>query len=432
MIDRRRLIAGLAAPALLPALPRPAALDGLREAVLTAERAGRTPDEDACDEDLWREVQQAYTCDRSMVNFNNGGVSPAPAYVQEAMARHLATSNEAPSYSLWRVLEPRKESVRTQLARFAGVDREELALTRNASEGLQICQCGFDLSPGDQVLTTNQDYGRMLTTFRQRERRDGIELVTFSLPTPAEDEDEVVRRFETHMTERTRLVLLCQVINLTGQVLPVRRIVEAARSRGIPAVVDGAHGFACLDQTIAELGCDYYATSLHKWLCAPHGTGLLYVRRDRIGDLWPLQAAAEHQDEDIRKFEEIGTHPAANTLAIAEALTFHQAIGSVRKLARLVYLRDRWARRLLANDRVRLHTSLEPGLANGIATFEVEGLDSAELGGWLWREHRIVTTTIQHAELEGVRVSPHVYSTLDEVDRFAEAVEHAIEHGLPA
>jgi len=389
-----------------------------------------SPAEVAADEDFWAEVARAYTVDRSLVNLNNGGVSPAPAWVLRAMKEHWDFSNHAPPYTMWRVLEPQREAVRQRLARAWGVDPEEVALTRNASESLQICQFGFDLEPGDEVLTTDQDYGRMLNTFRQRERREGIVLKTFKLPVPAEEPAEVVRRFEEQITDRTKLILMCHVINLTGQILPVREVVAMARKRGIPVIEDGAHGFAHFDFQLSDLDCDYYGTSLHKWLCAPHGTGLLYVRRERIAGLWPLMAAAEKQAGDIRKFEEIGTHPAAPYLAIGEALTFHQGIGPARKEARLRYLRDWWATRLLGLERIRLHTSLDPRFSCGIATVQIEGLDSGALNGWLWRRHRILVTSIKHADFEGIRVSPNVYTTLEELGRFVDAMQHAHDHGI--
>jgi selenocysteine lyase/cysteine desulfurase len=387
------------------------------------------PQEVALDETFWFEVQQAFTVDRSLINFNNGGVSPSPAVVQAAMKRHLDYSNTAPTHAMWQVLEPQREGVRQRLARTFGCEAEEIALTRNASESLQICQFGFDLKPGDELLTTTQDYPRMITTWQQRERREGVVLRQFSIPVPAEDPREIVRLFEQNITERTRLILICHVINLTGQILPVRDVVQMARRRGVPVIVDGAHSFAHFPFRQEDLDCDYYATSLHKWLFAPHGTGLLYVRGEKIGDLWPLMAAPETMADDIRKFEEIGTHPAANYLAIGEALTFHHGIGPARKEARLRYLRDYWALRLLELDRVRLHTSLKPDFSCGIATVQVDGLDSVELSEWLWQQHRIITTAIRHDEFEGVRISPSVYTTLEELDRFCDAMTAAIRNG---
>jgi len=392
---------------------------------------GGAPLDVARDEAYWFEVQQAFTIDRSLINLNNGGVSPSPAVVQAAMKRHLDYSNTAPTYAMWRILEPQREGVRQRLARYFGCDTEELALTRNASESLQTCQFGFDLQPGDEVLTTNQDYPRMINTFLQRERREGIKLVRFSIPVPCEEPAEIVRRFEQHITDRTRLILMCHIINLTGQILPVKQVVGMARKRGIPVIVDGAHSFAHWPFTRDDLDCDYYATSLHKWLFAPHGTGLLYVNRDKIADLWPLMAAAEEQSDDIRKFEEIGTHPAANYLAIGEALTFHEGLGPDRKAARLRLLRDYWAERLLQHDRVQLHTSLSPEFSCGIATVQIDDIDSVELNSHLWKKHRIIATAIKHDEFEGIRVSPSVYTTPDELDRFCDAIETVIETGLP-
>jgi len=405
----------------------PASLEGIvetfRGAPASAEAAAR-------DESLWREVQQAFRVDRTLVNLNNGGVSPAPGVVQDAMARYLAYANEAPVQTMWRTLEPQKEGVRARLARHFGCDTEEMAITRNASEGLQICQFGFDLEPGDEVLTTDQDYPRMLTTFEQRARREGINLVTFPIPVPAEDPDEIVRRFEARITDRTRLILMCHIVNITGQILPVREVVELGRRRGIPVIVDGAHAFAHFPYDLSDLGCDYYATSLHKWLFAPFGTGFLFVRRDRIPELWPLMAASETQDDNIRKFEEIGTHPAPNYLAIGAALTFHEGIGAERKAARLRYLRDTWAGELGSDDRVHFHTSFDPAYSCGIANVAVDGLAPGDLASWLWQRHRIIVTPIGHPDCPGLRITPSVYTTMEELERFVDAMRQAMREGV--
>ncbi len=431
-MDRRRFLGSIAYPA-VGAVGWAVLSPGLTSSVAAELSRHTGPSEEmAHDESFWFKVQQAFTVDRSLINLNNGGVSPSPGVVQAAMKRHLDYSNTAPTYTMWKVLEPQREGVRQRLARLFGCDTEEIALTRNSSESLQICQFGFDLRAGDEVLTTNQDYPRMINTFLQREDREGVKLVQFSIPVPCEDPAEIVGRFEQHITPRTRLILMCHIINLTGQILPVKDVVRMARKRGIPVIVDGAHSFAHWPFAQRDLDCDYYASSLHKWLFAPHGTGLLYVRKDKIEKLWPLMAAPEEMSADIRKFEEIGTHPAANYLAIGEALTFHEGLGPARKAARLRFLRDYWASRLLEHDRVRLHTSLKPGFSCGIATVEIDGIDSGELNSYLWREHRIIATPIKHDEFEGVRVSPSVYTTLEELDRFVDAMEAVIENGLPA
>src|SRR2546426_3556472 len=348
----------------------------------------RTPEQAARDEDFWREIQQAFTVDRNIINLNNGGVCPSPKIVQDAMRRQLEFSNLAPAYSLWTVLEPEIESVRARLAASFGCDPEEMAITRNASEALEIAQMGLELKHGEEVLTTDQDYPRMITTWQQRERRDGIKLRMISFPTPPPSMDDLYQRFERAITPRTRVIHFCHITNLTGQIFPVKKICQMARSRGIEAIVDGAHAYAQFPFKHEDLDCDYYGTSLHKWLLAPHGTGFLYVRRTKIAKLWPLMAAPDKMREDIRKFEEIGTHPAANHNAISEALTFHEAIGPERKAARLRYLRSAWEDRLGRMPRVKLLTSRDPRQSGGLAMLSVEGKPARLLADQLWEKHR--------------------------------------------
>ena len=435
MQSRRQFLGAISLPtaAAMAGIPvRPAQLrrDGPSLARELAAQPG-TPQEIAADEMFWAEVQRAFTVDRTLVNLNNGGVSPSPAFVQDAQKKHLDLSNKAPTYYMWQVQEPMREGVRQRMAREWGVDPEEIAFVRNASEGLQTLQFGMDLQRGDEVLTTTQDYGRMITTFRQRERREGVVLKQIEVPVPSEDPAELVRLFEEAITDRTRMILICHTINLTGQIFPVRLISDLGRRHGIPVIVDGAHGLAHFDFKLSDLGCDYYATSLHKWLFAPHGTGLLYVKKDKIPGLWPLMAAPERMDDDIRKYEEIGTHPAAPYLSIGEALTFHQGLGSQRKEARLRYLRDYWANALMEHDRFRLNTSLRPEFSCGIGNIQLEGIDSVALNNWLWTEHKIISVAIKHAQFEGLRVTASVYTHPKEIDRFVDAMLYAARNGIP-
>jgi isopenicillin-N epimerase len=428
MTTRRAFLGALALPTVAPATGFDPGR-GLRalDELLPVEG---TPFGLARDEGFWGVVAEAFDVDRSLINFNNGGVSPAPRLVVDAVKRHIDRANEAPAYNMWRLMQPQKEAVRQALARVMGVSPEEVAITRNASEGLQTCQFGIDLEAGDEVLCTDQDYPRMRNTFAQRAAREGIVVRQFKIPTPCDDPDEIVALYRQHMTDRTRIVLVSHVINLTGQVLPVKEVVALGRERGVPVIVDGAHAFAHLDFDFADLDCDYYATSLHKWLFAPIGTGMLYVRKERIGDLWPLMAGNPGQEHDIRKFEEIGTHPVGLPLGVAEALVFHERLGAARKFARLVYLRDRWIRALQPDARFQLNTSLVPGMAGGIANFRIEGIDSQELGRHLLSKHRIITTPIVHEDFEGIRVSPSIYATMGEIDRFVDAVQDVLDHGL--
>jgi selenocysteine lyase/cysteine desulfurase len=409
-------------------LLRPGALASIE----VLARDDRDPEQIAADEDAWVEVQRAYTLDRSIVNLNNGGVCPAPFVVQEALRRYLEHAQEAPAYVMWRLQDASKETVRANLARLFGRDPEEIAITRNASESLENVQLGLRVERGDEVVTTDQDYPRMITTWQQRERRDGIVLKQIELPVPALDDDAVVRAFESAITPRTRVFHLCHVINLTGQILPVRRIVELARPRGIEVIVDGAHAFGHLDFDHASLGCDFYGTSLHKFLSGPIGTGMLFVRRERIPDVWPLMPAPEALDADVRKFEEIGTHPVGLRLAIAEAIAFHSGIGPARKAARLRFLRDRWARRVEGQTNVHLWTSLAPGRSSGVALVEIEGVEPTDLQAHLWSKHRIYTIGIEHARFRGIRVSPHVCTSVHEIDRFGDVLLKVAREGLPS
>jgi isopenicillin-N epimerase len=307
-----------------------------------------------------------------------------------------------------------------------------MAITRNASESLEAIQLGLDLKPGDEILTTTHDYPRMLTTWRQRERRDGVVLKTITFPIPPPSLDDLYQRFEKAVTPKTKVILVCHITNLTGQIFPVKEVCRLGKERGIEVIVDGAHAFGHFPFVQKDLDCDYYGTSLHKWLFAPHGTGFLYVRKAKIAKLWPLMAAPAEMTENIRKFEEIGTHPAANHNAIAEALTFQEGIGLERKAARLRYLRDRWMKRLQGQKGVQIHTSFDPTMGCAIGNVGIEGVDTKKLADHLWAKRRIIVVPIVHEEYQGLRVTPNLYTTLEEVDVFAEEMEKVIAKGLPA
>jgi selenocysteine lyase/cysteine desulfurase len=429
---RRNFLTALAGAGLttLPAFRAQAMGIVLRADAIAGDRAA---DAVADDELYWAEIQRAFDADRTLINLNNGGVCPSPTHVLEQMIRDLRFSNEAPVEHMWRVLEPRIESVRRELAIEFGCDPEEMAITRNASEAQETMIFGLDLHRGDEVIVTTQNYPRMLTAWDQRARREGIVVKRITFDVPPKSLADVVARFEEAITARTKVIEITHITNLTGQILPVREVVDLAAPRGIQVFVDGAHAFAHFPFTRDALGCDYYGTSLHKWLLAPIGTGFLYVRRDRQKALWPLMAAPDTMDENIRKYEEIGTHPAANHNAIAAALAFHRGIGAERKAARLRLLRDRWARRLLADGggRVRVLTPLDdPRQACGMALVQVDGVEPGKLVSHMWERHRIIVTPIPHEEFQGVRVTPNVYTTLDEVDRFGDAMMEVVRKGI--
>jgi isopenicillin-N epimerase len=432
-IDRRRFLSSAGKSLGLAALSSATVGSLLRNVqAATKSIAHLTPQQAAMDEDYWAEIQKAFSVTRGIINLNNGGVSPSPRIVTEALVRYIWQQEDATAYTMWQILEPQSETIRTGLAELFGCDREEIAITRNASESLETLLLGLDLKSGDEVLTTTQDYGRMLTTIRQREQREGIKLNLIKIPIPPKNINEIADSFARAVTPRTRLIQMAHQVNITGQITPVKQVCEMARARGIETIIDGAHSFAQFDFKQKDLNCDYFGTSLHKWLYAPKGTGMLYVRRDKIEKVWPLFAAEDKQKADIRKFEEIGTHSAAPKLAIGEALLFHHGIGGKRKEARLRYLSRYWMDKLKDVPRVRFNTSFDPAQMCAIANVQIEDIDSAKIGSYLFSQHRIFTTPILHEEFQGLRITPNLYTTLPELDRFCAVMEKIARTGLPA
>ncbi len=332
---------------------------------------------------------------------------------------------------MWQVMQPQVETIRTGLADLFGCEREEIAITRNASESLEILLMGLDLHSGDEILTTNQDYPRMLTTLRQREQREGISLKLISIPVPSESKQDIVETFEMGISSRTKVILMCHQINLTGQILPVKEICAMARSKGIEVIVDGAHSFAQFAFKNSDIKCDYFGTSLHKWLYAPKGTGMLFVKKDNISKIWPLMAADKSQVTDVRKFEEIGTNSIATKLAIGEAIAFHNGIGSERKEARLRYLSRYWMNNLKQLKNVRFNTSFNDEFSCALANFTMENIKIHDLYEYLFTKHKIITTPIVHNEFNGIRITPNLYTTLPELDRFCEIIADVSVNGIP-
>lgn len=390
-----------------------------------------SPDKVASDEDFWFEVQQAFSVTRGIINLNNGGVSPSPRIVTEALVRYQWQQEDATAYTMWQILEPQIETIRTGLAEIFGCDREEIAITRNASESLETLLMGLDLKSGDEILSTTQDYPRMLTTLRQREWREGLVLRLVKIPIPPKNLDEIVDAFARGITSRTRVILISHMVNITGQITPVKAVCELAKSKGIEVIVDGAHSFAQFNFKQSDIGCDYFGTSLHKWLFAPKGTGLLYVKRDKIEKIWPLMAADKKQATDIRKYEEIGTHSAAIHLAIGEAILFYHGIGGERKEKRLRYLSRYWMNNLKTLPNVRFNTSFDDTMSCAIGNVHIEGTDPIAVSSYLMNKHKIFTVPIVHDEFNGLRITPNVYTTLEELDRFCEVMTMVAKKGLP-
>ncbi|MCX6318611.1 MAG: aminotransferase class V-fold PLP-dependent enzyme [Bacteroidetes bacterium] len=386
--------------------------------------AGMSPDHLASDEDFWYYIQQSFTVSPSLINLNNGGVSPAPKTVQDAMKRYYDYSNEAPSYYMWRELDKGREPLRRNLARLAGCLPEEIAINRNASEGMETVIFGLQLKAGDEVVLSKQDYPNVINAYKQREKRDGIKLVWVNLELPSEDETYLVQQYVKAFTSRTRVVNITHIINWNGQILPVRSIADEARQKGIAVVVDGAHSFLQTTFTIPSLNCDYFATSLHKWMYAPIGSGMLYVRKEKIKDIYPLFATADDPlREDIRKFESLGTRPYFIEQAIGKAIEFHEMIGSERKEKRLHYLKNYWMEKVKDLPGVQLHTSLHPQWGCAIGNLEVTGKKPADLDSFLLERYRIHVVGIEWENIHGIRVTPNVYTTTKNLDLLVEGIK---------
>src|ERR1700752_3157368 len=381
-------------------------LDSLLKDIEAATRnvAHLSPEQVAMDEDYWSIIQNSFTVTRGIINLNNGGVSPSPRIVTEALVRYIWQQEDATAYTMWQILEPQSETIRTGLAELFGCDGEEIAITRNASESLEILLMGMNLKPGDEILTTTQDYPRMLTTLRQREKRENLKLNLIKVPIPPKNLSEITAAFEKGITNQTRLILISHMINITGQITPVKAVCDLARAKGIETIVDGAHSFAQFDFKQKNLGCDYFGTSLHKWLYAPKGTGMLYVKRDKIDKIWPLMAAESKQANDIRKFEEIGTHSAAPKLAIGEALVFHNGIGGKQKEAGIRYLSRYWTNKLKDVPKVRFNTSFDPNQSCAIGNVHIDGTNPDPVGSYLFNKHRIFSTTLVEEGFKDSRI----------------------------
>lgn len=382
-----------------------------------------SPEAIAADEDYWSVIQQAYTVNPSIINFNNGGVSPAPKVVQDALDRYNKLANEAPSYYMWRIIDMGREPLREKLAELAGCNPEEIAINRNATEALNTVIFGLDLKKGDEVIGTKQDYPNMINAWRQRAAREGVVYKQISFDFPVENDEQIVKAFEAAITPQTKIIHITHVINWVGQIMPVKKIARMAHAKGIEVIVDGAHSFGLLDFKIPDLECDYFGTSLHKFLSAPIGSGMLWIKKDKIEKIWPLLCNDKPNSNDIRKFETLGTRSFPIEQAIGEAINFHNGIGSLRKQQRIHYLKNYWAEKARQMPKVTIHTSLKPAYGCAICGVSVKGLTPGELGSQLFDKYKIHTTGIVWENISCVRVTPHVYTSIKDVDKLVKALD---------
>ena len=414
-------VGALSATAFLSSLTQPAWSRNLQKALSDAE--GISAGDLACEEDFWYYIQQAFTVSPGIINLNNGGVSPAPKTVQEAMKRYYDYCNEAPSYYMWRILDQGREPLRKNMAKLSGCDTEEVAINRNSSEGLETIIFGLQLKAGDEVVAARQDYPNMVNAYKQREQRDGIKMVWVNLELPSEDENYLVKQYTNAFTAKTKAVNITHIINWNGQILPVKKIADEAHKKGIEVIVDGAHSLAHFDFKITDLNCDYFASSLHKWLYAPIGSGMMYVRKEKIKNLYPLFATDIPLKDDIRKFEHLGTRPMFIEQAIGKAIEFHEMIGNERKEKRLHYLKNYWMDKVKNIPKVKLHTSFHPKWGCAIGVVSVDGRKPAELDAFLLDKYRIHAVGIEWENIKGVRVTPNVYTTTKDLDMLVEGIE---------
>lgn len=419
-MNRRNFLMGAGALTASDLLPRESRWASLLQQQLSAT-------EFSGEDDFWAIVRESYSISSNFINLNNGGVSPQPKPVQDAHIRKYQYCNEGPSYYMWRLLDKEREPLRRRLAELCGVSQEEIAINRNATEGLNTIIFGLNLKAGDEIVLSKTDYPNMMNAWKQREKRDGVKLVWIDIPQPTEDDAAIVRLYENAITEKTRIVHITHLINWTGNLVPCKAIADMAHRKGCEVIVDAAHSFAHVDFKFPDTGADYLATALHKWLGAPFGNGLLYIKKEKIRNVWALLSAVEPDSDNIIKFESLGTRSFASEMAIGAAIDFHTMIGGERKEARLRFLKDYWTEKAAKLPGIRFYTSLKPAYSCAMATFGFEGREGASIERHLLDKYNIHCTTVAYNGMQGVRISPNVYTSLKELDLLVSALKEFSE-----
>ncbi len=382
-----------------------------------------TAQEAAENEDFWNTLRKAYRLKPDYINLENGYYSMQSEDVLNAFISHVKEVNYQASYYMRTRQFDDKLAMRQKLATLLGCSHEELAITRNTTESIDTIVAGIDWKAGDEAVMALQDYGAMLDMFKQQAKRYGIVNKIISLPNHPKSDEEIVDLYEKAISPKTRLLMVCHMVNITGHILPIKKICDMAHRHGVEVIVDGAHAFAHIDFKINDLGCDYYASSLHKWLGCPLGVGILFVKHDKIKNIWSLFADTGFPDADIRKLNHTGTHPVHTDLAIENAIQFHEKIGSQRKEVRLRFLQEYWTKQVRDVKGITVNTPADSQRACGIANVGVSNLKPAVLSKTLLEKYKIWTVAIDYANVQGVRVTPHVYTTIEELDTFVKALK---------
>jgi selenocysteine lyase/cysteine desulfurase len=377
----------------------------------------------AQNEDFWAEIRNMYALKTEYINLENGYYCISPKPILDGYLSHIKKTNLEGSYYMRTSQFDDKLRIRTRLAKLVGCSSDELIITRNTTESLDTVIAGIDWHEGDEAVMALQDYGAMLDMFRLQARRYRMVNRLISLPNHPISDDEIVSLYEKAITPRTRLLMVCHVVNITGQILPIKKICDMARQKGVEVMVDGAHAVAQIDFKISDLGCDYYGSSLHKWLSVPLGAGLLHVKKDKIDKLWPIYGDSNFADDDIRKLNHTGTHPVHTDLAIDNAIDFHEQLGIQRKEARLRFLQEYWTSQLRQIPNVVINTPAESQRACAIANVGVKQIAPADLAKTLLSKYKIWTVAIDYANVQGCRITPNIYTSLNELDTFVKAIK---------
>ncbi|MFT5049759.1 MAG: selenocysteine lyase/cysteine desulfurase [Chlamydiales bacterium] len=384
---------------------------------------GEAPDtEVAEDEDFWAKIRAGYRLKSDYINLENGYYCMMPEETLERYVAHVREVNHQASYYMRTVQSENRRRMVAMLAETANCSPDNLVITRNTTESLDLVIGGLPWKAGDEAVMAEQDYGAMLDMFRLQAERHGIVNRIVSIPNDPRDDDEIVDLYASAITDRTRVLMVCHMINITGQVLPVRKICDMAHARGVEVMVDGAHAFAHIESDIPALGADYYGASLHKWLGAPLGCGILWVKPDKVEQLWPLFAESGRPRDEMSRLNHTGTKPVHVELGIADALAYHDRLGPSRKQARLRYLQTYWTSQVRELARVRINTPRDPMRACAIANVGIEGIEPSELAGRLLKEHHIWTVAINRPGVRGCRITPNIYTTVAELDVFVAAL----------